>query len=338
MNRSLRPLISRENIHIFGIIVLFFGMLFSRSFMTIGLGIIFLNWAVDPKILIKLRSAFTNKVVLSFLAIMILHFIGLLWTENFGYAAKDIRVKIPLLLLPLVFSTTKPLSTEQWRFVFKFFIVVILLATFRSMFVLYEEGLFKLGTTRKIAKVISHIRFALYICIVIFVSIYMLVFRQKGDKYFIYWAIPSIIWLVVFLFILKSLTGFVVLGVGMLVSALYYVSLIRHYVFRFISYMFILGFFMIAASFLIKSYAKFSYRVKPTPEMLLKYTESGNKYMHKLQKEYYENGNFVYANICTKELRKEWNRVSELDYDGKDNRGHFAKAYFNQIYDIHRIE
>jgi hypothetical protein len=308
-----------------GIISLLVGIPLSRSFMTIGVGLIFLNWVIDPKILFKLKKAFTNKLVLSFLGIILIHFIGLLWTEDFNYAAKDLRVKIPLLLLPLVFSTTKSLTTSQWRFIFKIFILAIVLATFKSMFILLDTGFFNLGNTRRMAQVISHIRFALNICIVIFIAIYMLVFPDKHDKYFKYWAIPVVIWLIVFLVILKALTGFVVLGFGLFFLSLYYAYLIRHFVFRFIVFMFILGGFLIVTSYIVKSYARYHYREVPVPEKLPKYTQSGNKYVHSLKNNLYENGHFVYAYISYEELKQEWNKISPHRFGGKDKQGQRIK-------------
>jgi hypothetical protein len=325
MNKNIRDILSRENIHIFAIIVIFAGIPYSRFLMSMGVGLIFTNWAIDPRIGYKLKKAFSDKLVLSFLGIFILHVIGLLWTEDFAYAAKDLRVKLPFFMLPLVFSTTKPLSSEKWRMVFKVFVIVMLSATFRSLYVLYNEGIFNLGSLRNIIKVISHIRFSLYLCIAIFISVYILVFPGKGDRYFKFWAIPVIFWFIIFLLLLKSLTGFVVLGVGLLFLAFYFVHLIRHKVFRLICYMFILGFIMISLSFLIKSYARYQYKIEPSKQTLLEYTENGNKYIHDLKSKGYENGNFVFANICKKELEKEWDKRSNNSYEGKDAKGHQLK-------------
>jgi hypothetical protein len=325
MNKNIRDILSRENIHIFAIIVIFAGIPYSRFLMSMGVGLIFTNWAIDPRIGYKLKKAFSDKLVLSFLGIFILHVIGLLWTEDFVYAAKDLRVKLPFFMLPLVFSTTKPLSSEKWRMVFKVFVIIMLSATFRSLYVLYNEGIFNLGSLRNIIKVISHIRFSLYLCIAIFISVYILVFPGKGDRYFKFWAIPVIFWFIIFLLLLKSLTGLVVLGVGLFFMAIYFAYLVRHNVFRFICYMFILGFMMISISFVVKSHAKYYTRIKPTSDYILKYTENGNKYQYWPKAKLYENGHLVYANFCTKELRQEWNKISDIKYDGINKKGHKLK-------------
>jgi hypothetical protein len=54
---------------------------------------------------------------------------------------------------------------------------------------------------------------------------------------------------------------------------------------------------------------------------LEKLTESGSPYEHDINARDYENGYLVYVNFCQDELRQEWNKRSDLDYDGTDNRG-----------------
>ncbi len=321
----MQKYITRENIHIFGIILLLAGMPLSRSFMTIGQLILFANWLFDKEILYKFKKAITNKFVLSFLGIIIIHFVGLIYTDNFEYAAKDLRVKLPLFSLPLIFATTKPLSVQQWRMVFKVFGVAILTASFISTYLLISKGMAGYHSVRGISFAVSHIRFALMISLVIFVFIYMLVFPEKNDKYFRYWGIPSVLWLIVFMAMLRSLTGFVVLGVGMFALSIYYTHLINHQVFRFIVYSIIIGLSLIVISFVVHSWARYNYRIVPKADELPEVTKNGNKYQHYLNRTLYENAHFVYAYISEKELRKEWNKRSNFKYGKKDKIGHRIK-------------
>ncbi|HKK60042.1 MAG TPA: O-antigen ligase family protein [Salinivirga sp.] len=325
MQTAVQKYFTRENIHIFGIIVLLVGMPLSRSFMTIGQFILLANWLYDKNILNKFKKAFSNKLVLSFLGIIIIHFIGLIYTENFDYAARDLRVKLPLLSLPLIFATTKPLSKDQWRLVFKVFGIAILAASFISTAILISKGMAGYHTVRGISFAVSHIRFALMINLVIFVFIYMAVFPEKNDRFFRYWAIPSVLWLIVFMALLRSLTGFVVLGVGLFGMSLYYTHLINHQVFRFIVYSIIIGLSLIVLSFVVHSWARYNYRIVPKADELPAKTINGNKYKHHLNRTLYENSHFVYAYVSEKELRKEWNKRSKFKYDGKDKIGHKIK-------------
>ena len=57
----------------------------------------------DP-IKTKLQRFVHNKIAVVLVALFLLHLIGLAYTSDFDYAFKDLRVKLPLLILPLVLS------------------------------------------------------------------------------------------------------------------------------------------------------------------------------------------------------------------------------------------
>ncbi len=325
MIATFRKYVSVENLHILGIIIILTGMPFSRAMMSIGQIVLILNWLLDPNLLQKFRKALTDKTVLFFLGIITIHLLGLLYTENFEYAWRDLRVKWPLLYLPLIFATTPPLSPNRWRQIFKFFGIVLLGATTYNTYAYFSNEMSEMQSIRNMSFVISHIRFSLMIALAIFIFIYIAVFPEKNDKYFKFWGIPTVLWFIIFLVLLRSLTGLVVLGVGLLFLSLWFASLIRHYVFRILIYMFILGFVLIGISFFIHSLAKYNYRITPVPEELPEYTVNGNKYDHYLSRKLYENSHFVYSHICIKELRKEWEERSKLKFDGRDKVGHQLK-------------
>ncbi|MFO7863197.1 MAG: O-antigen ligase family protein [Salinivirgaceae bacterium] len=314
--------LSRENIHLFSILVMMVGLPLSPFLMTVGQVLFVANCLLDSDILQKVKRAFTNRLTLSFLAIILLHFIGLLYTDNFDYAMRDLRVKIPLLSLPLVFATTKPLSEQQWRGLFKLFGITVLIGTIVSSYLLFTGALFEMSSVRNISIFISHIRFSLMICLTIFVFLYMAVFKNEGDAKFRWWGIPVAIWLAIFLVLLRSLTGLVILGFGFAVFSIYFTSYIKHFPFRLFIRMVMLGLFMISASYLVHSYGRFKHRENVNASELPSHTINGTPYKHYTSRKAWENGNFVYVNIAAPELRKEWNIRSELAFDGQDKLGH----------------
>ena len=54
-----------------------------------------------------------QKEALIFLSIIGIHIIGMLWTQDYAYGFRDLRIKLPMLLLPVVFSTMPALSKKQ---------------------------------------------------------------------------------------------------------------------------------------------------------------------------------------------------------------------------------
>jgi len=55
--------------------------------------------------------------------------------------------------------------------------------------------------------------------------------------------------------------------------------------------------------------------------LLLKTTRNGRSYTHDTTFKLAENGYLTSINICDEELKTEWNKVSSLDYNGKDKKG-----------------
>ena len=63
----------------------------------------------------KLSLFFRNKPALIFTSIYLVHIVGLLYTSDIDYALKDLRVKLPLLLLPVVISTMERVNSKRFR-------------------------------------------------------------------------------------------------------------------------------------------------------------------------------------------------------------------------------
>ena len=53
---------------------------------------------------IKLRSMFPNPVYFLFILLYVFYLVGMLWTENTALGLEDLRIKIPLILFPLLFT------------------------------------------------------------------------------------------------------------------------------------------------------------------------------------------------------------------------------------------
>ena len=67
----------------------------------------------DP-VKLKLQRFVHNRVALVMASLYLLHLVGLVYTSDFAYAFKDLRVKLPLLILPVVLSSVKPLDRKRF--------------------------------------------------------------------------------------------------------------------------------------------------------------------------------------------------------------------------------
>lgn len=269
-------------------------------------------------LIIKIKQFVSNKPALIFASAYFMHIVGMLWTNDFLNGLGDLRIKLPLLILPLIISTMTPLNKKQFHFLLIIYISAIFVNTLISTWVLFKTNVVD---TRDISLFISHIRFSLNICLAVFILIYY-VFKP-GTLF----NIPKIVlilliaWFVIFLFMLKSLSGIVVfIVVAFILTNVKIRDIkqirIKHVLF---SVVFAIPLLIIAYVFsVVKNYT--------TPEPLLAdtlstYTEMGNPYQHDTINLGIENGRYIGLYVSWDELEEAWNKVSENDFNGLDKRG-----------------
>ena len=120
-----------------------------------------------------------------------MHLTGLIYTDSFyskdfKNAWDDIRVKIPLQLLPLIFFTTKPLSKKELNLLLYLFITGILISTFWCLFYSYRH---QVNDPREISRFISHIRYGLLINMGICSAVYLAIKESTILKKLILYSI-----------------------------------------------------------------------------------------------------------------------------------------------------
>lgn len=290
---------------------------FTMSIAQIGLGI---SWLLYGNYKVRLSSVFKNKLFWALSSIFLIHLIGLIYTQNFDYALNDIKIKLPLFILPFIFLSTPLLLRFRYRLVLKFFVIGILIGTllsfFKSIGWLGEVPLDK----RELSLFISHIRFSLMICVAFFCCVYLFSTQNKNR---IFWLFAAA-WLIISLFILGSITGIIVI----LFSSLFMLSFYflntggKKAKFFFPSLvLFVIAVFVT----LIYSNVNEFYTLKnqPDPIPIEKSTLQGEEYAHTLEGDYSqmkENGYFLWRHIAWQELEDAWNTRSSLPFDGMDKK------------------
>ena len=140
---------------------------------------------------------------------------------------------------------------------------------------------------------------------------------------FIY--IPLMLWFIVFLVILESLTGIFILLFLFIFFSVIYIWKSEKRFFRpvfsacLILLLFATGLFY---KFLFIDSIK---EITIDAQSLKKFTAFGHPYEHFPEKQDHENGNLVWINICESELDSVWNSRSKLKYESKDLRGQDIK-------------
>lgn len=267
------------------------------------------------------QMARESRLLQAFVALFFLHVIGLLWTHNLAEGLRVINHVLPLLLLPLVVLTTSPAEGNTRR--------VILLLYVLTVFVLTVIGFVRWLTIpdlpyRDIIPYISHIRFSLNICMVIFLL------TQFSDSNFrlpffnFQFSIPFILrlflllWFLFMLLLLRSYTALVILAVASLIAILITSAENR----RRWRWLAIWCAVMATGAILTFLACRSYYQLIPQArEPLREYTAGGRPYEHHCDG-FIENGNYVNNYICRTELLAEWPKRSNVPLHSLTSSGY----------------
>jgi len=265
----------------------------------------------------KSKIFLRNKPAVIFSFIYFIHLIALFNTSNFSYGMKDLRVKIPLLFFPLVFSSMKKLDYTQFRKLLLFYVTAIFAGTLISSYLLIRHNYLDI---REISPFISSIRFGLNISFGFFILLYFV----SADTYFSsrqkILMLLLAIWFVLFLFFMESITS---LSIIMLISLGFLFIKACNSRRWFVKTAFLLLFFLIpTATYLylsnvVHKATTVSHVVK-TPD---KYTALGNPYTFDSVNRGVEDGKYVGWYLCEPELEKAWDKRSSFDYRSRDKKG-----------------
>lgn len=264
----------------------------------------------------KFRSAFSNYLLISFISIYILHLIGLLYSSDLSYALKDIRVKLPILSIPVLLATSTPLTSKRLNYVLLFFTMAVIAGSIISMYIYLTQTI---SDPRDISIFISHIRFALFISLSIFILLGFVIRDSFNNKVLRVIFGLLAIWLLIFLFILKSFTGLFITAILFFVLMVLYTYRYKKVIIAFI--MILVGLVVSGWWYVSDVYKSVSVASPVDLSALDKHTSHGNPYVHDTAAFGIEKGTYVGLYISTEELRKAWNDRSETDFDGLDKKG-----------------
>ena len=299
------------------------------KFMMSGMEILLaVNWLLEW----DMRYKFTrngklreNPLLTAFLVLMGVHLLWLVPTQDLQFGLDDIFKKLPLLAIPLVVLTSRPLNKKQTTFVFLFFTTTVFVATI--------IGRVRMATIpdlpyRDIIPYISHIRFSLNICLAIVLSVWFIIQRYKrlvgktgkpgiktslGD--WLTWLITIIIISFLdFLFQLRSYTGLAILFVTSAIILIAFWKRITSKGLK-ISAATLMCAAIVAGIATSATMIHRYYDMVPmaTAELAAK-TANGNEYTHK-NDGLIENGNYINNYICRQELEREWAKRSATSLD-----------------------
>lgn len=271
----------------------------------------------------KFQRFIHNKIAILLVSLYLLHVIGLIYTSDFAYAFKDLKVKLPLLAFPIILSSVKPLDKRRFDWLMLVYVMAVFVATCISFGTYLKHDY---GDIREISRFISHIRFCLNIVLVVGIIAYYL-FTRPAPWWEKLLQVALIVWFLYQLYIFESISGYLAL-IGIVVASLVYVffNKVQGTLWRTAFLILIIGMptaagiygYRLASSLLTPPAVDFN--------SLDKKTAQGHDYRHDTVAFPVEDGKYVGLYLCRQEMREAWNSRSTLDYNGLTLNGENLEA------------
>ena len=345
---SIRPYLNQA--YLLGLLMVAVGLTLSPFMMGMSQFWLILVWLVDGIVAKdfkqKLSRFWHDKAAVLLVAFYLMHVVGLLWTSDFQYAMKDLRVKLPILVMPFVLSSKESLDRKRFDFVMLIYVLSVFIAT-QFSFVSYLRHDYE--DVREISHFISHIRFCLNIVFSMAVVGYYIFKNSSARKKlvpelvegpsqevptfgikvvidrFLQWLL--LLWFAYVVFILESLSGYVILVAVVLVTAVYVFLQWKKNRAWHIAVGAIALVALVIGILVIAHFVKPMLKVEPVDFAALeKTTAQGNPYWHDTVYNPVEDGKYVGLYYCKNEMQEAWSQRSSLPFDGLTTNGESLEA------------
>ncbi len=152
-----------DRIYLWLIGLMLVGLVCSKFLMSITMILCSLNLLLEANFKLYWQKIKENHFLHLIVAFYLLHLISLLWSENLSYGLNDLRVKAPLLVIP-VLLIAKPIEKSERKWLYLLF-TLSLLVTSVINFCTYQFALanHSVKDIRELSLFGSHIRYAVLI-------------------------------------------------------------------------------------------------------------------------------------------------------------------------------
>jgi len=323
--------------YLLGLLMVAVGLTLSPFLMGMSQFWLVIVWIVDAIVKRDFKEKWPrfihNKAAVLLVLFYLMHVVGLLWTSDFQYAMKDLRVKLPILVMPIVVSGMAPLDRKRFDLLMLVYVLSVFVATIFSSITYWKHDY---EDVREISHFISHIRFCLNIVFCIAIILWYIVktkapkpvegptrtrfpvpafsTRFAVNRYLQYFLVFWFVWQI---YIFESLSGYVVFAAVIVVSIVYaFLQWKKGIGWR-------IGIGVSAVAVLVVGAVLLVHWVKPLLNVapvdfdtLEKKTALGNDYWHDTIYNPIEDGKYVGLYYCRTELQEAWNQRSDMPFNG----------------------
>lgn len=279
----------------------------SNFVMNLAWVLLLVLWLSDPHWHDKWARFRHNRLLQAFVVLLVVHLVAMLWSSNLAYGFRDLVAKLPFFVVPLVVLSSPPLQQRERR--------PVLAAYLATLFVVTVIGWVRFFSMpglpyRDIVPYISHIRFALNLCLAVCLVAYLLLRRRRAVWLYLLGG-AYVLWMLLFLALIQSYSAFVILSLLVLLTL---VRFSRCRVTPRLRRCLMAGVILlyVALCVVLASMVGDYYRLLPlSRQPLLAATVNGNAYSHSCDG-LVESGNYLNNYVCLQELQQQWPRYSSL--------------------------
>ncbi len=259
-----------------------------------------------------------NKVAVVMVSMYIMHIIGLIYTSDFQYAFKDLRIKLPILVFPLILSSMKPLNKKQFDTVLWFFIGSVFFVTILGAIKFFRRDFVDV---RELSVFVSHIRVSLCMVFSIFVLGYYLIKRNYSliVKVVIVFLIIWFLWQIT---IWESFISVLIIAALCAVLALYFIFKSKNIAVKISTLVVVAIFSSLMIYVPYRIITDYNNPDEVIVEQLDTHTKLGNEYVFDTIAFGVEDGRYIGLYISKAEMLDAWNKRSELKIRSEYNEGY----------------
>lgn len=291
------------------------GLPFSKPVISIGEIVLVVNFIWEGNWKQRWNALKAEPTVWLFAAVFAMHLLGLAWTTDMKYGLNDVRIKIPLLLFPVIIALSHRLRRSEFLWIAALFTASVIVSSFISLFIYWQIKDDPSANFRDISLFNSHIRYALMVCLG-YLILLNCAWNEPKRRWMRLAYIILAIWLSVFIFILQSMTGILVwLACGYMLLFYTLLHTKTNWV-RWSGYAVLISVPLILMSYLLVQLDSFYPDKRPDFSKLEATTAEGEYYSHDTTNLSLENGNYINLYIAMDEMKREWNLRSQIPFTG----------------------
>ncbi|MGZ3863772.1 MAG: O-antigen ligase family protein [Bacteroidia bacterium] len=319
----LKSYLTHRNIFVFGLVLLAVGIPVSRFLVSVSQIVLCCNWLLEANFISKWNTLKHSRIFWAFVGIYLFYIAGLLWTEDYNYATKDLRIKLPMLWLPILFFTSPQLNKKEYHSILHFFVAATVVASFWSVAVYAGITPIKIHDIRDISRFESHIRFSLMIVLAALYLFFVLLDKNIGRHKLIYTAVLT--WLLCFLVLLQSFTGIIIIGIVGFTALSWLLFSKNSILIKIVFTLLVLGSVSYMGYIVSDEWKRYNEKISVDLKTLPVFSQQGQYYSYDTTSKFTENGTRVWFYIAGEELKKQWNAKSWCKFDSLDFKGNPVK-------------